>query len=98
MPRQVTRPNAVSATAPARFRSGPRPRLVRMAAPSPGGVVRLVLILAACAIFLYLCWRVREVIRLVAISLFVALALFPLVDWVDSRVRVPRSLIIVIVY
>jgi predicted PurR-regulated permease PerM len=61
-------------------------------------VIRLVLILAACAIFLYLVWRVREVIRLIAISLFVALALFPIVDSLDHRIRLPRSLIILIVY
>jgi len=98
MPRQVTRPNGVSATAPARVRSATRPQLVRLAAPSLGGVVRLVLIVAACAVFLYLLWRVRVVIRLVAISLFVALALFPIVDAIDSRIRLPRSLIILIVY
>ena len=98
MPRQVTRPNGVSATAPARGRSATWPQLVRLAAPSLSGVVRLVLIVAACAIFLYLCWRVREVIRLVAISLFVALALFPVVDAIDSRIRLPRSLIILLVY
>jgi len=98
MPRQVTRPNGVSATAPARLRPATRPQLVRLAAPSLGGVVRTVLIVAACAIFLYLCWRVRVVIRLVAISLFVALALFPVVDAIDRRVRLPRSLIILAVY
>jgi predicted PurR-regulated permease PerM len=53
---------------------------------------------AACAIVLYLVWRVREVIRLVAISLFVALALMPVVDAIDSRMRAPRALIILIVY
>ena len=98
MPRQVTRPNGVSATAPARLRSATRPQLVRLAAPSLGGVVRTVLIVAACAIFLYLCWRVREVIRLIAISLFVALALFPVVDAIDTRTRLPRALIILTVY
>jgi predicted PurR-regulated permease PerM len=98
MPRQQKRPNGTSATAPARVRSATRAQLVRLAAPSLGGVVRLVLIVAASAIFLYLCWRVREVIRLVAISLFVALALFPLVDAVDSRIRLPRSLIILAVF
>ena len=61
-------------------------------------MVRLVLILAACAIFLYLVWRVRVVIRLIGISLFVALALFPIVDAIDRRIRFPRSLIILIVY
>jgi predicted PurR-regulated permease PerM len=53
---------------------------------------------AAGAIVLYLVWRVREVIRLVAISLFVALALMPVVDAIDSRMRAPRALIILIVY
>jgi predicted PurR-regulated permease PerM len=72
--------------------------LVRLAAPSLGGVVRLVLILAASAVFLYLVWRVRGVIRLVGISMFFALALIPIVDAIDSRVRVPRGLIILAVY
>jgi predicted PurR-regulated permease PerM len=71
---------------------------VRIAAPSPGGVVRMILILALAAGFLYLVWRVRGVIRLVGISLFFALALMPLVDAIDSRVRGPRALIILIVY
>jgi predicted PurR-regulated permease PerM len=56
------------------------------------------LILALAAGFLYLVWRVRGVIRLVGISLFFALALMPLVDAIDSRVRGPRALIILIVY
>jgi predicted PurR-regulated permease PerM len=58
----------------------------------------MVLILAASAVFLYLVWRVRGVIRLVGISLFFALALMPIVDAIDSRVRVPRGLIILGVY
>ena len=102
MPRRLTSPNGRSTTARARRsvhgRADGEERVVRLAAPSLGGVVRLVLIVAACAIFLYLCWRAREVIRLIAISLFVALALFPIVDSVDRRVRLPRSLIILIVY
>jgi predicted PurR-regulated permease PerM len=71
---------------------------VRLAAPSPGGVVRMILIVAASAVFLYLAWRVRGVIRLVGISLFFALALMPVVDAIDSRVRVPRALVILIIY
>jgi len=54
--------------------------VVRMAAPSLRGVLRIVLILVACAIVLYLLWRVRTVVRLVGISLFLALALVPVVD------------------
>jgi predicted PurR-regulated permease PerM len=57
-----------------------------------------VIILTACALVLYVFWRVRVVIRLVAISLFVALALIPLVDAVAAKIRVPRALIILIVY
>ena len=64
---------------------------MRLAAPSFGGVVRMVLILAASAVFLYLVWRVRGVIRLVGISLFFALALMPIVDAIDGRVRAPRG-------
>jgi predicted PurR-regulated permease PerM len=71
---------------------------VRLAAPSPGGVVRMILILAVTAVFLYLVWRVRGVIRLVGISLFFALALMPLVDAVETRIRGPRALIILVVY
>jgi predicted PurR-regulated permease PerM len=73
-------------------------RLVRLAAPSPGAVVRMILILAASAVFLYLVWRVRGVIRLVGISLFFALALLPVIDAIDTRLRAPRALIILIVY
>ena len=103
MPRRLTSPNGRSTTARAKRRppdrrAGGDERTVRLAPPSFGGVVRLVLIFAACAIFLYLCWRARVVIRLIAISLFVALALFPVVDSIDHRVRLPRSLIILIVY
>jgi predicted PurR-regulated permease PerM len=69
-----------------------------LAAPSFGGIVRAVLIVTVCAIGLYLVWRVRGVIRLVGISLFLALALFPLVDAITGKVRVPRALVILITY
>lgn len=72
--------------------------IVRLAAPSFGGIVRAVLIVTVCAIGLYLVWRVRGVIRLVGISLFLALALFPLVDAITGKVRVPRALVILITY
>jgi predicted PurR-regulated permease PerM len=78
--------------------AGEEPRLVRLAPPSFAGIVRAVLILAACAIVLYLVWRVRGVIRLVAISMFFALALFPLVDSITAKTRLPRGLVILIAY
>jgi predicted PurR-regulated permease PerM len=73
-------------------------RTVRLAAPSPRGVVRVVAIVVACAVALYLAWRLRDVLRLVVISLFLALALLPAVDAIDARVRVPRAAIILSVY
>jgi predicted PurR-regulated permease PerM len=73
-------------------------RPVRLAAPSLKSVVRMVAIVVACGIGLYLAWRLRDVLRLVVISLFVALALVPIVDAIDTRVRVPRAAIILGVY
>jgi predicted PurR-regulated permease PerM len=73
-------------------------RLVRLATPSLGGIVRAVLIVAACAIGLYLVWRVRTVIRLVGISLFFALALFPLVDAITAKTRLHRAVVILLTY
>ena len=74
------------------------PQSVRLAAPSLGGVIRVVLILAACAIGLYLVWRVRGVVRLAAISLFFALTLMPIVDAVCAKTRVHRAPVILGVY
>ena len=71
--------------------------VVRLAAPSLGGVLRILLTVIACTIALYLAWRIREVIRLAGISLFLALALIPVVDALERRSRVPRSLTILAV-
>jgi predicted PurR-regulated permease PerM len=71
---------------------------VRIAPFSLRGVLRILLIVIACAISLYLLWRVRSVVRLVAISVFVALVIYPLVDAVERKTRAPRSLIILGVY
>jgi predicted PurR-regulated permease PerM len=73
-------------------------RPVRLAAPSLKAVVRMVAIVVACALALYVIWRLRDVVRLVVISLFVALALLPLVDAVDARVRVQRAAVILALY
>jgi predicted PurR-regulated permease PerM len=75
-----------------------QPQTIRLAAPSFGGVVRTVMIVVACGIMLYLLWRVRGVVRLVGISLFFALALMPLVDALDHKLRLPRALLILLVY
>jgi predicted PurR-regulated permease PerM len=71
---------------------------VRVAAPSPGGIVRLLLVVVGCAIALYLLWRVRAVIRLGAISIFLAFAMLPVVDALDRHSRLPRAMIILLVY
>jgi predicted PurR-regulated permease PerM len=71
---------------------------VRLATPSLKGVLRLVAIIVACALALYLFWSVRSVVRLVAIALFLALTLNPLVDSFDARIKVPRAAIIVSIY
>jgi predicted PurR-regulated permease PerM len=72
--------------------------MVRLASPSLRGVVRFVLIVVACGIGLYLAWRVRGVIRLVAISVFFALTLLPIVDAACSKTRAPRALVILVIY
>jgi predicted PurR-regulated permease PerM len=74
------------------------PTTVRLAAPSFRGIVRALLILTLCGIMLYLTWRVRGVLRLAAISLFLALTLMPVVDAVCAKVRAPRALVILSVY
>lgn len=72
------------------------PRM-RLAAPSLRGVLRIVLITVGCAIALYLVWRVRTVVRLAGISVFLALALIPVVDSFDRHSRMPRAMIILAV-
>src|SRR4051794_8294607 len=71
---------------------------VRLAAPSLRGVMRLVAIVAVCAVGLYLVWRTREVLRLAAIALFVGLTLNPRVAPFDRRIRVPRAAVILMLY
>src|SRR3954471_7471411 len=71
---------------------------VRLAAPSLRAVARIVAVVVACAALLYLAWRLRDVLRLVVISVFLALALLPVVDAIDTRVRVPRAAIILSLY
>jgi predicted PurR-regulated permease PerM len=71
---------------------------IRLSAPSLAGVVRMVAIVVACGIALYLAWRIRGVLRLVGISLFFAVALMPVVDALDKRLRAPRALLILVVY
>jgi predicted PurR-regulated permease PerM len=73
-------------------------RTVRLASPSLRSVVRFVLIVIACGAALYLTWRIRGVIRLVAISVFFALTLMPIVDAACNKTRAPRGLVILAIY
>ena len=76
----------------------PEAPAVHGGAPSARAVLRTVLVVVACAVGLYLFWRVRTVVRLSAISLFLALALIPVVDWFDGRTRIPRAAVILLIY
>jgi len=69
-----------------------------VAAPPLAGVLRIALLLVITGFELYLVWRVRGVIQLIAISVFFACALFPVVDLIAVRTRAPRGLAIVCVY
>jgi predicted PurR-regulated permease PerM len=57
-----------------------------------------VLILVVCVAVLYLAWQLHTVIRLAAISLFLALALLPIVDRLDRARHVPRGVVILVIY
>jgi len=76
----------------------PQASLVRLATPSLRGVLRILLVVIGCAIALYLLWRIRTVVRLAAISVFVALAILPIVDALDRRIRAHRAIVILGVY
>ena len=77
---------------------GAAPLRVRLTAPPLSGVLRIVLILVATGLALYLVWRLRGVIQLLVISLFFAFALFPVVDAVAVKTRAPRAVVILVVY
>jgi predicted PurR-regulated permease PerM len=58
----------------------------------------VLLVTAATAGVLYLLYLVRSILGMVFISVFLAVALGPAVDLYQHRVRMPRSLAIVLVY
>jgi predicted PurR-regulated permease PerM len=71
--------------------------IAQLGTPSLRGVARLVAIVAACAGALYLLYLTRGVLKILAISLFTATALGPVVDAVQRR-HVPRAWAILLVY
>jgi len=83
---------------PAAVGSSAEAPVVRVAAPSLRSVMRLIFLLVGTAILLYLVWRVRTVVRLAGISLFLGLALLPVVDAIEARTRFRRALVILLVY
>jgi predicted PurR-regulated permease PerM len=85
---------------PTRERSDDRaaPLRVRLTAPPLSGVLRIVLLIVATGLALYLAWRLRGVIQLLVISLFLAFAMFPVVDAVSVKTRTPRAIVILAVY
>ena len=60
-------------------------------------VAKVVLVAAAVVAALYFAYLIRDVIGLVLIAVFFAVAIAPAVNWLDKR-RVPRWLAILLVY
>lgn len=65
--------------------------------PSVRAIARVVLVTAATVAALYLVYQVRNVIGLLFVAVFFALAIAPAVNWLDAH-RVPRWLAILLVY
>ena len=57
----------------------------------PRTILRVLLIAVAVAIALEMVWIARHVIAWVVIALFLALALDPLVSWIERRGRLSRG-------
>jgi predicted PurR-regulated permease PerM len=65
----------------------------------PAGLVaKVVLVTAAVVGGLYFIYLTRDVIGLILIAVFFALAIAPAVNWLDRRARLPRWLAILVVY
>ncbi|MGH2982066.1 MAG: AI-2E family transporter [Solirubrobacterales bacterium] len=60
-------------------------------------IAKIVLVASAVLAGLYLIYLIREVVGLVLIAIFFALAIAPAVNWLNER-RVPRWLAILVVY
>jgi len=64
----------------------------------PGTIFRVLLIVAAVAIVAEVVWIVRSVIAWLVVALFLALALNPLVNWLERRTHLKRGLSIALAY
>jgi predicted PurR-regulated permease PerM len=95
----------VSSTPP---ETRPAPRAARVVAvalrarpgdgPSASAVVRMALTLVLVAALLYVIWVSRTVILWVAVAAFLAVAINPAVQTIQSRLRIPRAVSIGVVY
>ncbi len=61
-------------------------------------ILRVLLIVLGVAVSLEVLWIARHILAWVVIALFLALALNPLVGWIERRGRIPRGPAIVIAY
>jgi predicted PurR-regulated permease PerM len=64
----------------------------------PRTIVRVIVIAVAVAVALEIVWISRHVLSWVAIAVFLALALDPLVSWIERRGRIKRGPAIAITY
>ena len=76
----------------------PRERLERVVDFRPRTVFRVLLIVLAVAVTLEVIWIARHVLAWVVIALFLALALDPLVGWIERRSRLDRGAAIGVAY
>lgn len=76
----------------------PRPVRAPDGGPTNRAIVRVVLLVVALALLLWLAWVSRGVLVWVAVGAFLATAIDPLVKLFQRRLRMPRSAAIALVY
>jgi predicted PurR-regulated permease PerM len=66
--------------------------------PSTRAVAKVILVAVVILGALYLLYQIRSIVKMLFISIFLAVALAPGVDFFQKRIRLPRSLSILLVY
>ncbi len=66
--------------------------------PSTRAVAKVILVAVGILVVLYLAYKVRSIVKMVFIAVFLAVALGPAVEFLQRRARIPRSLSILLVY
>jgi predicted PurR-regulated permease PerM len=64
---------------------------------SAGAIAKVILIIVGVLLGLYFLYLIRQIVGLILISVFFAVAMAPAVDWLSHR-RVPRAVAILLVY